>query len=262
MAKPELGPTTEGRLMIGSIDRWSGLRQSVQAVALVVGVFGFGTTLAAAQQGQQPNQTPPPNLATPSGEYSAWVKICTTGEETQNKQVCLIKYEGLDPKTGEVQVTAVVRTTEGEDKSELMIGVPSSHTLVIPAGVQIKIDEAEPIQMQYKLCIKQSCQAHSVLTKQMLDMMRKGQRILVVALDIQQKLVGLSVPLDGFTKTFDGAPVDEAQYKETRLRLMEGAKKAAEDYQQRLKQGGQSPAPATGAQPNATIAVPKAPAPE
>ncbi|MGB3022709.1 MAG: invasion associated locus B family protein, partial [Methyloceanibacter sp.] len=115
-------------------------------------------------------------------------------------------------------------------------------------------------QMQYKLCIKQSCQAHSVLTKQMLDMMRKGQRILVVALDIQQKPVSLGVPLDGFTKTFDGAPVDEAQYKETRLRLMAGAKKAADDYQQRLKQGGQSPA--TGAQPNATIAVPKAPAPE
>jgi invasion protein IalB len=138
--------------MIGSIDRWSGLRRAGLAVALVVSVFGVGTTLAAAQQ--QPSQAP---LKTATQkvwvDYSAWVKLCETRDETENKQVCLVKYEGLDPQTGDVEVAAAVRTTEGEDKQDLAITVPSTHTLVIPAGVQIKIDEGEPVPLQYQLCI-------------------------------------------------------------------------------------------------------------
>ncbi len=130
---------------------------------------------------------------------------------------------------------------------------------MIPAGVQIKIDEDEPIRLQYQLCIKQGCQAHTAATKQVLEMMRKGKRILVVALDIQQKPLTFSVPLNGFAKTFDGAPVDEARYKETRLRMLAAARKAAEDHQSQ-ERVGQSQPPATAAQPNATITVPKLPA--
>jgi invasion protein IalB len=197
-------------------------------------------------------------------DYSAWVKLCDKNEQTQNKQVCLIKYEGLDPKTGDIQVTAAVRTTEGSDKQDLAVTLPSSHTLVMPAGIQVKIDDGQPLPLQYKVCIKQSCQAQAEVTKEVLDMMRKGERMLVVALDIWQKPVTFSVPLNGFTTTFDGAPVDPARYKETRLRMMTAAKKAAEDRQSQ-QPVGQSQAPATGAQPSATITVPKttppAPAP-
>jgi invasion protein IalB len=234
--------------MVGSMGRWSWLLRMGQAVALLVGMFGFGTTLAVAQQ--QPNTTPPKSGTQKAWvDYSAWVKICDKNEQTQNKQVCLIKYEGLDPKTGDVEVFAAVRTIEGKDKQDLVVGVPSSHTLVIPAGVRVKIDEGEPISLQYKLCIKQTCQAQAELTKPVLDMMRKGERMLVVALDIRQKPVTFKVPLNGFIKTFDGEPVDEAKYKESRLRMLMAAKKAAED-QQRRAQVGQSQAPAAGGQPN------------
>jgi invasion protein IalB len=249
--------------MVGSMDRWSWLCRTYQAVALLVGIFGFGTTLAVAQQ--QPNTTPPKSgTQKVRVDYSAWVKICDKSEKTQNKQICLVKYEGLDPKTGDVEVSAAVRTIEGEGKQDLVVGMPSTHTLVIPAGVQVKIDDGEPITLQYKLCIKQSCQAQAELTKPVLDMMRKGERMLVVALDIRQKPVVFKVPLNGFIKTFDGEPVDEAKYKETRSRMLMAVKKAAED-QQRQEQVGQSQAPAAGAQPKATITVPKmpsAPAPQ
>jgi len=249
--------------MIGSMDRWSGLRFAGRAAAFAVGVLGFGTPLAVAQQGQQPAQTPPqPGTHQVWVDYSAWIKLCDKNEQTQNREICVIKYEGLDPKTGDVQVSAAVRTTEGGDKQDLVVTLPSSHTLVVPAGVQVKIDDADPFPLQYKLCIKQSCQAQAELSKQVLDIMRKGQRMLVVGLDIRQKPVTFGVPLNGFTKTFDGAPVDEAKYKETRLRMMTAAKKAAEN------QGAgqpQAPAPAAPAQPNTTITVPKttppAPAP-
>jgi invasion protein IalB len=237
--------------MIGSTDRWTGLRHTGRAVALTVGMFGFGTTLAMAQQA--PPQAAPQKVWV---DYSAWVKLCTTSEQAENKQICVIKYEGLDPKTGDVEVTAAVRLVEG--KQEFVVAVPTSHTLVMPAGVQIRIDEGQPLALQYKLCIKESCQAQMTLTKQGLDMMRKGERMLVVGLDIKQKPVTFSIPLNGFSKTFDGEPVDEARYKETRMRMLADAKKAAAAPQGQ-ERVGQSQAPATSAQPNATITVPKAP---
>jgi invasion protein IalB len=241
--------------MIGLMDRWSGFRRAGLAVALVVSVFGFGTTSAVAQQ--QPGNAPPKTTKV-WVDYSAWVKLCENSDETTDKQICLVKYEGLDPNTGDVEVSAAVRTIEGEDKQDLAVTVPTTHTLVIPAGVQIKIGEGQPVPLKYQLCIKQGCQAHVALTKQVLDTMRKGDRMIVVALDIKQKPLTFSVPLNGFTKTFEGPPVDPARYKETRMRMLAAAKKAAEDQQQQ-QQAGQPQPPATTAQPNTTITVPKTP---
>ncbi len=113
--------------MVGSMDRWSGLRRAAVAGALVASVFGFGTTLAVAQQVQQPSKTPPKSATQKVWvDYSAWVKLCEKRDETTDKQVCLIKYEGLDPQTGDVEVAAAVRTAEGEDRQDLSITVPST----------------------------------------------------------------------------------------------------------------------------------------
>jgi invasion protein IalB len=85
--------------MIGSMNVGSALR----AVSLATLVAGFGPTLATGQQGQEIPETPRQSAAktgAAQGKYSAWVKVCTKSQDTKNKQVCLIKYEGLDPKSG------------------------------------------------------------------------------------------------------------------------------------------------------------------
>jgi len=43
----------------------------------------------------------------------------------------------------------------------------------------------------------------------------------VAAMNMQQKTMGFPVPLNGFSKAFDGAPVDSVQYDDTRRALME-----------------------------------------
>ena len=77
--------------------------------------------------------------------------------------------------------------------------------------------------------------------------------------------IGFPVPLTGFSKTFDGPPVDNAQYEAARRAMMEKfrerqmelANKAAEAQQ---KKEGAGAAPAAPAVPNATVAPPKMPA--
>ena len=93
--------------------------------------------------------------------------------------------------------------------------------LVIPAGVQIKIDDGEPISLQYAVCFLTHCQVQMELMKDMIEKMRKGKRMVVAAMNMQQKAMAFPVQLTDFAKTFDGPPVDNAKYEEARRQMME-----------------------------------------
>ena len=85
------------------------------------------------------------------------------------------------------------------------------------------------------------------LTKEMLDKMRTGKQMVVSAMNMQQETMAFPLPLTGFGKASDGAPVDNAKYQEARRQMMEKsrqrqlelANKAAEAQQKNQQAGGQ-----------------------
>ena len=178
--------------MIWSRDRWNMLSRnagSIDACARAPArslwrcrAFGDGPTGQAPpkrRQAQADNPAPVAQDAAPRAAAAgpavarrprrsarppaddAWVKLCMKSEQTQNKEICLINHEGLEPNTGMVLIAAAVRKVEGEEKQQLLVRVPTAYALVIPAGVQIKIDEEQPIQLQYTLCFPTSCQVQT-----------------------------------------------------------------------------------------------------
>lgn len=216
---------------------------------------------AAAPAGTSP-------VAGTAGEASAgepedaWVKLCMKSEQTQNKEICLTNHEGLEPNTGMVLIAAAVRKVEGEDKQQLLVRVPTAYALVIPAGVQIKIDDGQPIQLQYTICFPTSCQVQLELTKEMFDNMRKGKQMVVAAMNMQQKAMAFPVPLTGFSKTFDGPPADNAKYEEAQRQMMETIRQRQIDLankvaDQKKVQGAEQPQ--VGAPPQAGAQVPTQP---
>ena len=278
--------------MIWSRDGWNSLNCSAARFTLCASAAALALALAAplalAQQapagqapaGQmQPKSSPPakaPAAGAPAaggaapgaGTEDAWVKLCMRNEQTQNKEICLINHEGLEPNTGMVLIAAAVRKVEGEEKQQLLIRVPTAYALVMPPGVELKIDEQPPIKLQYAICFPTSCQVQLELTKELMDSMRKGKQMVVAAMNIQQKTMGFPVPLSGFGKAFDGPPVDSVKYEESRRQLMEMFRKrqqelaakaaAAEQNKQAGQPAGQAPANAT-AQQKQPPAVPQTP---
>ena len=126
----------------------------------------------------------------------------------------------------------------------------------MPAGVQIKIDDGEPLSLQYDLCFPTSCQVQMELTKDMFEKMRKGKQMVVAAMNMQQKAMAFPVPLTGFGKTFDGPPADNAKYEEAQRQMMETIRQRQIDLankvtDQKKVQGGEQPeagAPQAGTQ--------------
>jgi invasion protein IalB len=274
--------------MIGSRHRWNSLRRGAARLVLCGGVTALALALAAPvamaqQEGQvqqkstQPKSTAPAaapaaGAQAPAGAagqaaaQDAWVKLCMKNEQTQNKEICLINHEGLDPNSGMVLITAMVRKVEGEEKQQLIIRLPTAYALVIPAGVQAKIDEDKPIDLQYIICFPAGCQAQTDLTPEVLEAMRKGKQMVVAAVNFQQKTMGFPVPLSGFNKAADGPAADPVKYEESRKQLMEVFRKRQQELAAKAAQGkgpdqtGAAPVPGgpAPAPQNATTAPPKA----
>jgi invasion protein IalB len=276
-------------MMIWSRDGWNLLSRGAARWTLCAGAgalaLAVALPLAMAQEAPPAGQLQPkstqapktPAAGAPAGgapaaaaaTEDAWVKLCMKNEQTANKEICLVNHEGLEPNTGMVLIAAAVRKVEGEEKQQLLIRVPTAYALVMPPGVQLKIDEEQPIQLQYAICFPTSCQVQLELTKELMDSMRKGKQMVVAAMNIQQKTMGFPVPLSGFAKAYDGAPVDSVKYEESRRQLMEMFRKRQADLAakaaeaEKNKQAGQpgAPPPAGGQAPaNATTAQQKKPA--
>jgi invasion protein IalB len=233
--------------------------------------LGMAMPLAMAQQDAPPKSTAAPKRAAPAAAApagaapagDAWVKLCMKNEQTANKEICLINHEGLEPNTGMVLIAAAVRKAEGEDKQQLLVRVPTAYALVIPAGVQLKIDESQPIQLQYTICFPTSCQVQMDMTPELFDSMRKGKQMMVAAMNIQQKTMGFPVPLAGFSKAYEGPPVDNVQYEAQRRQLMETFRKRQAELAAKAAQAEQNKAqqvPGQGQPANATAQQKKPPA--
>ena len=59
--------------------------------------------------------------------------------------------------------------------------------------------------MQFGVCLPTSCQAQMALSEEMLQKMISGKKLIVAAVNVQQKTMVFLVPLLGFRKTWDGS---------------------------------------------------------
>jgi len=253
--------------MIWSKDRWNCFSRDAARLALGASVVALGVVVASAttmaqQQAQPKSSAAPKRAAVAAGGVTggpaqdAWVKLCMKNPQTGNKQICLVNHEGLEPNTGMVLIAAAVRKAEGEEKQQLLIRVPTAYALVIPAGVQIRIDEEQPIQLQYSICFPTSCQVQMELTDDLFNKMKTGKQMIVAAMNIQQKTMGFPVPLAGFTKAYDGPAVDNQVYEQQRRQLMEMFRKRQAELAAKAKQG-QGAAPQGAAPQGAPVAPPQ-----
>lgn len=226
-----------------------GARAGFLALALAIGaglaagpVFAQDKKPAAAGKPAAAKPADAKAAAAKPGEakdQSAWVKLCEKApnitDPKKELNVCLTHHERLDGNTGMVLVSAAIREVEGQDKKALMVMVPLG--MALPPGVQVKVDEGEPVKLQFTLCHAAGCTAEGEATQPVIDQMNKGKQVVVAAINLAGKAIGFPVPLNGFDKAFAGKPVDNEKYKEARKRLMvairerqiELAKKAKEE---------------------------------
>jgi invasion protein IalB len=227
-----------------------------------------------------------PAASAAAGKQSAWVKLCEKaaqvskdkdGKEVKNeKNICLTHHERLDGNTGMVIVSAALREIEGNDKKQFMVMVPLG--MALPPGLKAavytkdmwdkaakneKIDEAQlkPVDLKFSLCHPAGCTAEIEATPDLINNMKGGGGIMVLALNAAAQPIGFPVPLEGFNAAFTGAPVDNQKYFEARQDLMKRIRDMQQERFEKFKaeQLKNLPPPPAGGAPSAA-AAPAAPA--
>ena len=194
----------------------------------------------AAKPVQAAPAAPPAQAAQqqPQLMYSPWIKMCGKGPETNNKQVCVLTKDG---RLENGMPVAVVQLFEPEGEAKVLrITVPLGMQLA--HGTRMFIDQGQPTQEPYKICFPVGCMSDYPVTDDMIAKMKKGQQIVLQAVNMQGTAISLPLPLNDFAKAYDGPPTDPKVVEEQQRKLQEELQKRAEEARKKLE--AQQPAAA------------------
>ena len=228
-----------------------------KAPAAAPGPAAQAPTPAPAQQqappAQQGQAQPPAQNGQPQQDqvqliYAPWTKFCLKGQDANAKQVCFTGKDGRI-ESGQPVVAAVIIEPEGEPKKILRVTLPLGMQLV--HGTRLIVDNNPPQQAQYVICFANGCMSDYEATPEMLANMKKGQNLVVQAINANGAPLTLPLPLGDFAKAYDGPPTDPKEFEAAQKKLQEELQKRAEEARKRLEAnpppGGAPAAPGPGA---------------
>ncbi len=174
--------------------------------------------------------------------YAPWTKFCLKGQDANAKQVCFTGKDGRI-ELGQPVVAAVIIEPEGEPKKILRVTLPLGMQLV--HGTRVIVDNNPPMQSPYVICFANGCMSDYELTPELLANMKKGQNLVVQAINSNGAPLTLPLPLAEFAKAYDGPPTDPKVFEETQKKLQEELQKRAEETRKKLEatQSGAGAAP-------------------
>jgi invasion protein IalB len=176
--------------------------------------------------------------------YAPWTKFCLKGQDAGAKQVCFTGKDGRI-ESGQPVIAAVIIEPEGEPKKILRVTLPLGMQLV--HGTRVIVDSNAPAQAPYVICFQNGCMSDYDVTPELLANLKKGQNLVVQAINSNGAPLTLPLPLAEFAKAYDGPPTDPKVFEETQKKLQEELQKRAEEARKKLEAGqtgGTPPNPA------------------
>ena len=206
---------------------------------------------APAQQVQQPapgqeGQQPPQGQAGQQQVqliFSPWTKFCLKGQPGQApdpnaKQIC---FTGKDARieSGMPVVAAVLIEPEGQERKILRVTLPLGMQLA--HGTRVIIDQNQPLTAPYVICFTNGCMADYEANADMIGKMKKGQGLVIQAINSTGQPISLGMPLADFAKAYDGPPTDPKVFEEQQKKLQEELQRRADEARKKLENQQNAP---------------------
>lgn len=161
---------------------------------------------------------------------SPWVKVCNI-DPAANKEICLVTQE-LRTSTGQFLSSVAIREIDGEARKTLLIAVPTG--MLIQPGLRVQIDNGKQVQAKYGICFPNACYSELVIDAAFVNSMKQGGKLVLTTLNQQAKAIPLELTLIGFTKVYDGAPMDVAELQKKQEELQSELQRRADEARQKL----------------------------
>jgi invasion protein IalB len=211
------------------------------------------STVASAQQPTAPAAGAPVQAQEPpAGQqvqliYTPWTKYCLKGPD--GRQTCFVGKDGRT-ESDKVLIAAVIIAPEGRPKNILRITLPLGMQLI--QGTRVIVDNSPPAQGPYVMCFANGCMSDYEVTPELIANMKKGQNLVIQAINANGMQVALPLPLQetagGFAKAYDDQPPDSKVIEDNYKKLQEELQRRA-DLAHPKPQETQPPAAATTSGP-------------
>ena len=202
-----------------------------------------------AQQGQQSNTGPLLVQVKAEPSQPEWTKVCGK-DPGSGSEVCYTTRDFVSDQ-GQPVLAAAVYDVKGQNAQKIVRFLMPLALLLRP-GIRFAVDQTAPSAGSYTVCFPNGCFAEAVGVKdEVVNAMKRGTSINVSVQNQLGREVTFQVPLAGFGKAYDGAPIDPKVLEEQQKRLQEELEKRSEELRKRMEQQGQAgaPPPTTPARP-------------
>jgi invasion protein IalB len=115
--------------------------------------------------------------------------------------------------------------------------------VTLPLGMQLGygtraiVDSNAPVQSPYVICFANGCMSDYEVTPELLASMKKGQNLVIQAINSNGAPLTLPLPLGTeFTKAYDGPPTDPKVFEENQKKLQDELQKRAAEARAKLEQ--------------------------
>jgi invasion protein IalB len=181
--------------------------------------------------------------------FSPWTKFCLKGAPGQQvdpnaKEVC---FTGKDARveSGQPVVAAVLIEPQGVDKKILRVTLPLGMQLA--HGTRVIIDQSQPMTAPYVICFTNGCMADYEANADLIGRMKKGQGVVIQAINATGQPISIVMPLTDFAKAYEGPPTDPKVFEEQQKKLQEELQHRADEARKKLE--SQQGAPSSSAAP-------------
>ncbi len=131
--------------------------------------------------------------------------------------VCLTQVDIRDNATAILIGKLAVRQAQNQPKPSILAMLPLGSLL--PAGALVKVDDKEPIKLAYNTCDQAGCYAEAEVEPALVEQMKTGKQVAYLGIDVTGRQLAIPLPLEGFAKAVNGAPVPEDKYREDQRKI-------------------------------------------
>lgn len=135
--------------------------------------------------------------------HGDWQMRCETPPGAKNEQCALVQNVMAEDRPNLTLLVIALKTADGKSRLLRMVAPLG---ILIPAGVGLRIDQADIGRAGYVRCLTTGCIAEAVLDDTLLGQLKGGQTATFIVFQTPEEGVGIPVSLNGFGTGFDALP--------------------------------------------------------
>jgi invasion protein IalB len=135
--------------------------------------------------------------------HGEWQLRCETPAGAKNEQCALVQNVAAEDRPNVTLLVIVLKTADGKSR---LLRVVAPLGVLLPAGLGLKIDQADVGRAGFVRCLTTGCVAEVVMEDALIDQFKKGQMATFIVFQTPEEGIGIPVSLNGFGPGFDSLP--------------------------------------------------------